>query len=132
MFLGVSASWFFSLGLWVLGLVICLPVHIRHQSRFALVVFGVLTAFVLVQHFLDLSPVKPYKRFFRALQSGMTEKEVTLILQREFPTDGPFPVPARTNEISFALNPKESLWNAEAIVIHLSEGRVASKEYLRD
>src|SRR5258706_14863928 len=37
MLLGVSASWFFTLGVWIFGLVICLAVRMRHQSDFALV-----------------------------------------------------------------------------------------------
>jgi hypothetical protein len=136
MLLGISASWYFTLGAWVVGLVVCMAVRIRHQSRFALVTLGVLTTFILMQHFLDLSPVKPYKRFFAAIQPGMTEAEVLQILNHQFPASGPFPVPVRsdftTNEISFALNPKESAWNAEAVVIHLDNGRVLSKEYWRD
>jgi len=136
MLLGLSAHWLFSLGVWVLGLIPCLAIRLRHQSRFALVALGVITVFVVLQHILDLSPVKPYKRFFAAIQAGMTETEVMTKLHRQFPANGAFPVPVRhdfrTNEISFALDPKESAWNAEAIVIHLDNGRVVSKEYWRD
>lgn len=136
MLLGVSALWSFSLGAWVLGMIPCLAVRIRHQSRFALVALGLITVFILFQHVLDLSPVKPYKRFFAAIQPGMTEVEVMSKLDQQFPADGAFPVPVRhdfrTNEISFALDPKESAWNAEAIVIHLDNGRVVNMEYWRD
>jgi len=136
MLLGISAHWSFSLGVWVFGLIPCLAVRLRHQSRLALVALGVITVFVLLQHFLDWSPVKPYKRFFAAIQAGMTETEVMRNLDQQFPSEGAFPVPVRhdfrTNEISFALDPKESAWNAEAIVIHLDNGRVVSKEYWRD
>jgi uncharacterized membrane protein len=136
MLFGVSALWSFSLGVLVLGMIPCLAIRLRHQSRFALVALGAITVFVVLQHILDLSPVKPYKRFFAAIQPGMTETEVMTKLDQQFPTDGAHPVPVRhdfrTNEISFALDPKESAWNAEAIVIHLDNGRVVSKEYWRD
>ena len=136
MLFGISASWFFSFGVWVQCLVSCLAVHLRYQSRFALIILCALTIFILIQHFLDLSPVKPYKRFFAGIRPGMTENELFQILHREFPTHGPFPVPVRfdfrMNEISFALNPTERAWNAEAIIVHLDHGRVVSTEYLRD
>jgi hypothetical protein len=136
MLFGSSSSWIFSLGVWTLGVVTCLAVRISHGSRFALIVLGVLSVFVLVQHFFDLSPVKPYKRFFTAIQPGMTEAEMLQILHREFPSSGPFPVPVRSdfreNEISFALDPNESEWNAEAIVVHFDHGRVVRKKYWRD
>ena len=136
MLLGLSAQWSFSLGMWALGLIPCLAIRLRHQSRFALVALGVITVFIAVQHILDLSSVKPYRRFFAAIEPGMTETEVTRKLDQQFPADGTFPVPVRydfrTNEISFALDPNESAWNAEAIVIHLDNGRVVTKEYWRD
>jgi hypothetical protein len=66
----------------------------------------------------------------------MTDPEVMARLHREFPDGGRFPVPVRhdfrTNEISFALDPKESAWNAEAIILHLENGHVVIKEYFRD
>src|SRR6185369_17545302 len=37
MLLGISAHWSFSLGVWVFGLIPCLAVRLRHQSRLALV-----------------------------------------------------------------------------------------------
>jgi hypothetical protein len=93
------------------------------------------TGCMLVLHFMDVLPVKPYKRFFAAIRPGMTEQEVMTLLRREFPDDGRFPVPVRygfrPGEIDFALDPKESAWNAEAIILQLQNGRVASKQYSR-
>src|ERR1043166_4065944 len=55
---------------------------------------------------------------------------------REFPAGGRLNVPVRRdfaqNEMDFFLDPTESAWNAECIRIHLSDGRVVSKEYSRD
>jgi len=133
---GISASWMFTVLLWAVGFAVCVAVRVRYRSILSLVVAFLVTAFMLVLHFVDLSPVKPYKRFFAAIQAGMTDLEVVTRLHREFPHGGRFPVPVRsdfrTNEMSFALDPKKSIWNAEAIVVHLDNGRVVSKEYWRD
>jgi len=133
---GISASWMFTLVLWAIGFGVSVGVRVRYRSILSLVVAFLVTVFMLVLHFVDVLPVKPYKRFFAGIQLGMTDPQVMALLHREFPDGGRFPVPVRddfrTNEISFALDPKESAWNAEAIVIHLDNGRVVSKEYWRD
>lgn len=133
---GISASWIFTLVVWAVGFGMCIAVRLRYRSILSLVRAFLVTAFVVVLHFVDVLPVKPYKRFFAAIQLGMTDSEVMVLLHREFPDGGRFPVPVRrdfrTNEISFALDPKESAWNAEAIILYLQSGRVARKEYSRD
>lgn len=133
---GISGSWVFTFAVGAIGFGVCVAVRLRYRSILSLVVACLLTAFVLVLHFVDVLPVKPYKRFFAAIQLGMTDPEVMTVLHREFPEGGRFPVPVRydfrTNEISFALDPKESAWNAEAIILHLETGRVVGKEYSRD
>lgn len=134
--LGISASWIFTLVVWAVGFGVCVVVRLRHRSIISLVIASIITAFMLVLHFVDVLPVKPYKRFFSAIQVGMTDSQVMALLHREFPDGGRFPVPVRhdfrKNEISFALDPNESAWNAEAIVIHLDNGKVVHKEYWRD
>jgi hypothetical protein len=133
---GISASWTFTVALWAAGFGVCVAVRIRYRSILSLAVAFLVTAFMLALHFVDVLPVKPYKRFFAAIQPGMTESEIMALLHREFPDGGRFPVPVRhdfrTNEISFALDPNESAWNAEAIIINLDSGRVAKKTYSRD
>jgi peptidoglycan/LPS O-acetylase OafA/YrhL len=133
---GISASWIFTLVVWAIGFGVCVAVRVRYRSILSLVVAFLLTLFILVLHFVDVLPVKPYKRFFTAIRPGMTDPEIMALLHREFPDGGRFPVPVRydfrTNEISFALDPKESAWNAEAIVLYLESGRVVRKEYSRD
>jgi len=133
---GVSASWIFTLAVWAVGFGVCLAVRIRYRSVLSLVVAFLVTTFVLVLHFMDILPVKPYKRFFATIQTGMTEQQVLALLSREFPTGGRLPMPVRRdfaqNEMDFFLDPTESAWNAECIRVHLSDGRVVSKEYSRD
>jgi len=134
--LGISSSWSFTLCFWALSTVVCLVVRASYRSRFALFVLAVLTVLLLLQHFADLSPVKPYKRFFAAIRPGMTEAEVLQSLQAEFPAGGHFPVPmqsrSKENQLTFNLDPKESAWNAEAIVVVFEKGQVVSKQYWRD
>jgi hypothetical protein len=133
---GISASWGFTISVWVLGVGICLAVRFRHPSFSLLVIIGLLTAFVLGQHFMDWSPVKPYKRFFAAVESGMTKADVLKLLRREFPDGFRFPRPMERDlgqeQMSFVLDPTERAWKAEAIFIYLSNGRVVRKEYSRD
>jgi hypothetical protein len=133
---GISASWIFTLLVWTVGFGVCLAVRVRYRSVLSLIMVCLVTAFVLVLHFMDLLPVKPYKRFFAAIQSGMTEQQVLEALSREFPAGGRLSVPVRRDfardEMDFFLDPTESAWNAECIHVHLSNGRVVGKEYLRD
>jgi hypothetical protein len=133
---GVSASWIFTGIVWAVGLGTALAVRLRYRSVLAVVVAVVVTCFVLALHFIDILPVKPYKRFFAAIKVGMTEQEVLTLLHREFPEGGALPVPVRRdfakNQMDFFLDPKESAWNAEGIFIQLSDGQVVSKKYSRD
>jgi predicted membrane protein len=134
--LGISESWIFTLIIWAAGIGVCLAVRVRYRSVLSLIIACLVTTFVLFLHFMDLLPVKPYKRFFAAIQTGMNEQQVLALLSREFPAGGRLNVPVRRdfaqNEMDFFLDPTESAWNAECIRIHLSDGRVVSKEYSRD
>ena len=133
---GISESWIFTLIVWAVGFGACLAVRLRYRSPLSLVIAFLVTAFVSVLHFMDILPVKPYKRFFEAIKIGMTEQEVLTLLHREFPDGGRFPVPVRRDfardQMDFFLDPTESAWNAEGIFVHLSDGRVVSKKYSRD
>lgn len=133
---GVSASWIFTLAVWGLGFGACLAVRLRYRSTLSVVVAFLVTVFVIVLHFVDVLPVKPYKRFFEGIKTGMTEQEILMLLHREFPEGGRFPVPVRRDfakdQMGFFLDPTESAWNAEGIFVRLSDGRVVSKQYSRD
>ena len=133
---GISESWIFTLVVWAVGFGVCRAVRLRYRSTLSLVISFLVTVFVLVLHFMDILPVKPYKRFFEAINIGMTEQEVLTLLHREFPDGGRFPVPVRRDfardQMDFFLDPTESAWNAEGIFVHLSDGRVVSKKYSRD
>jgi hypothetical protein len=133
---GISASWIFTLSVWAVGFGVCLAVRLRCRSVLSLVMASVVTGFMLFLHFADVSPVKPFRRFFAAVQKGMTDEEVMALLHREFPVGGGFPVPVRYDfrpgEIDFGLGPQGSAWSAEGIIIHLENGRVTNKQYDRD
>ena len=113
-----------------------MAVRLRYRSSVAIAVAVLVTAFALVLHFMDILPVKPYKRFFEAIKTGMTEQEVLTALHREFPDGGRFSVPVRRDfakdQMDFFLDPTESAWNAEGIFVRLSNGRVVGKQYSRD
>jgi hypothetical protein len=66
---GISASWTFTVALWATGFAVCLAVRMRYRSILSVVVAFLVTAFLLALHFLDVLPVKPYKRFFAAIQT---------------------------------------------------------------
>src|SRR2546421_520946 len=133
---GISASWIFTFVVWSVGFGVCLAIRARYRSVLSVIVACLVTVFVLILHFMDILPVKPYKRFFAAVRPGMTEQQVTALLSKEFPAGGRLNVPVRRdfaqNEMDFFLDPNESAWNAECIRIRLSDGRVVSKEYSRD
>ena len=88
---GISGSRIFTLTAWAVGFGICAAVRLRYRSILSLVVAFFVTAFMLMLHFVDVLPVKPYKRFFGAIQLGMTDPEVMALLHREFPDRGSFP-----------------------------------------
>jgi len=99
--------------------------------------FGLLLAVgILVSYFADLSPIKPYKRFFSAINEGMIEVEVMAVLHQEFPQGGRFPVPVlrsdETNRLMFFLDPNQGAYNAEGIFVTLRNGKVVAKEYSPD
>ncbi len=133
---GISASWVFTIVVLGMGIGACTAVFLRHRSRFAMIVAILVCAFVLVLHFVDVLPVKPYRRFFAEIKIGMTEPEILDLLQREFPQNGRFDVPVRksfgADKMTFVLDPTESAWNNECIYLQLSNGRVLSKQYSRD
>jgi hypothetical protein len=132
---GLSVSWLYFVSFFVLAGVLVLPVVLRHRSKigFALIIlFGV---GILAFHFADFSPTKPFRRFYKAVQVGMTKNEVMLAMHSEFPDRGRFPVPVvheDTNRLGFILDPTRQAYNAEGVFLDLQDGRVVRKIYSSD
>jgi hypothetical protein len=91
-------------------------------------------AAMVALHYCDLTPVKPYRRFYDGVQTGMTQSEVVSLLHRTFPDGGRFRAPApgvtRADCISFALENLDNHDHARLIILSLREGKVASKAYV--
>jgi hypothetical protein len=115
----------------VIGAGISAIQFMRHRSRFALCAGIGFLASILLLHFLDWTPVKPFRRLDAAVQESMTLAEVRSAVQREFPEHGRFPAPLR-----FESDPASEFGQMELFLarhssffIHLSfsDGRVTHK-----
>ena len=115
---------------------ICVAVFRQHRSRAALRIGGLFIAAFLIVAVMDLTPVKPYRRFYNSIHNGMTRAEVMAELHRQFPAHGRYPVPALGNEsdsqMMFFLDPLQGAYNAEGVFLGLKDGRVTSKVYSPD
>jgi hypothetical protein len=89
--------------------------------------------------FVELSPVKPFREFYRQLEPGMSESEVLHVLEREFSADGRYPRP-RVNytrepepELAgFTLDPTDGRYSSEVISLTFDQGKLETAEYLPD
>lgn len=133
---GESSSWIFVAVFAVWGGAVASIVARGRRSRTALVLGGVYVAALLAMHNLDLTPVKPYRRFYDAVATGMTPSEVLAALHREFPEAGRFRVPVVTisnaTTLSFLLDRTDGRWDAEIVDLDLVDGRVSGKVYMGD
>jgi len=88
---------------------------------------------MIALHYCDLTPVKPYRRFYAGVQTGMTQGKVLSLLHRTFPERGRFPAPAfgvtRLDRMSFALEHRDGRRQATLIILSLRGERVAFKVY---
>ena len=110
----------------------------QHGAAVALWLHGLFLAAYLALMFTDLTPVKPYRRFYNSIRPGMTRAQVMQALHRQFPKDGRYPVPVLRNaadsyfEMMFFLDPNQGAYNAEGVFITMSNELVASKSYSPD
>lgn len=86
---------------------------------------------------IDISPLKPFSRFYAAIEPGMTEAEVRSILDDQFPPSGRYPRPVVNRRVSpnylvFILDPTDAGYDAEIVALDLEEGRVVKKQYHPD
>ena len=134
--LGLSSSWVFCLAFIVFGTGVSTMMWFQYRLRANLLLAALFVIGILSLHFYDLTPVKPYKRFYNAIQEGITEPDVRSLLAREFSGSRRFHVPVSTiltsNCMSFRLDPTDGRYNAEIISLRLEGGMVTQKTYWSD
>jgi hypothetical protein len=85
----------------------------------------------------DTSPLKPFGRFYAAIEPGMTEAEVLSLLNDHFPPTGRYPRPlvnrrVGPTQLGFILDPKDGRYDTEIVLLDFDAGRVATKQYYPD
>jgi len=127
MFVGVFAAW---------GACLALLFARGRRARPVMALTAIYFVGLVAMHFADTCPVKPYRRFYLAIDDGMTPDEVLALLRREFPPGGrfrsPFVRPPSPNHMGFNLDLTDSRYDAETINLDLTDGRVSGKMYSGD
>jgi len=134
---GFSAYPLFNLLFLLLVLGNSIPTAIRYRSRLCGAMGVVAAGCILVLHAVDFTPVKPFTRFYAAIETGMPEPQVLELLDKHFPEDGRFKTPVfrrseQNDRLGSVLDPQDGRYNAEMITIGLRDGRVVRKEYFPD
>jgi hypothetical protein len=131
---GLSDSWLVCAGFILAGFGFSAALAVRCRSRVDWCLGLAFVAAMVALHYCDLTPVKPYRRFYDGVQTGMTQSEVVSLLHRTFPDGGRFRAPAQgvtgADCISFALENLDNHDHARLIILSLREGKVASKAYV--
>ena len=129
-----AASW--HLGFYLFAVMPLLVASLARRERIVQFAMVVYLAVLVVLPFIDLSPVKPFTRFYSEVKPGMIEAEVLSRLARQFPDGGRFPCPVQRKlddgSLWFQLDPNNGAYNAELVIVKMSEGSTVSKEYLPD
>lgn len=128
LFLGVVAA------LGMLAAAIALVLSRRLECLAPLVPFAAILCFL---HLADTSPLKPFARFYNAIEPGMTDAEVFGALNRQFLSTGRYPQPVVNRRvgpahIEFILDPSDGRYDAEIVAVDVEEGRVLRKQYYGD
>jgi len=117
---------------------VAVPVWLWTRSRVLAAAFLALLLVLLFLPFVSFTTgvVKPYHMFFKRVRNGMTQQDVILKLDREFPNrasdDRPSITMRNANCLSMILDRNDGRYNAELIIINFEDGRVVSKRYLPD
>lgn len=133
--LALSVNMVFLSVVCVLGILLGLTIFAALKDSACFIPWACFFAFMTVLPFLDLSPVKPFRRLFGSIHQGMSKDELILRLHAQFPVEGRFPIPSiRESEstVSFCLDPNDGRYNSEFIQVKLAGGTVVSCEYLPD
>ena len=91
---------------------------------------------LIVLPFVDITPRKPYTRFYRSLKVGMNVDQIEKLLVKNFPDGGQFKRPVTGgyggDKIQFILDPDDGCYNAELIELKMGNGKLIAKDYLPD
>jgi hypothetical protein len=159
--LAVSLFWQFYLLMAVLALILLLPAYLqfrRKQSRRKqeLWLFLGFNISLLALRFLNLTPVKPFTKFYLDIKNSMTIQEVQGLFNQRFPKGGRFRQPEwylfdRDDgvfenldpeekgfvdipdlNLHYILDPSDGRYNAEFLSVYLKDGKVVGTEYSPD
>jgi len=125
-----------------LAVIVQTPLIVRFRSKIAVVPLVLFCLAVLIWHFSDYTDIRTFKRFYAGVQNGMTEPEVTAVVQKEFGQSS-LAVPDfyrdKNNNAHIeylfphAPNGKSFSGGYSAFVyIYFKEGRVENKRYSND
>lgn len=132
----LSESWVICLFLILLTCALATPSFLRKRSKMILIGCVVLGASICALHFVALSPVKPFRRFFTSINDGMTRSEILAELHRNFPDGGRFSRPVSSSDkpdhMAFILDPLNWAYNAEIVSLTLKDGKLVAKNYYGD
>jgi hypothetical protein len=102
---------------------------------------------------IDLTPRKPFMRFYHNITIGMQVDQVQSLFNQHFPPDGKFrqptwgfgdgsPVTPNDNDphladrpnqsLHYTLDPNDGRFNSEWLVVYFKDGQVVGAEYLPD
>ena len=149
----VSLLWQFNLAALFLILLITLPRFLLTQRKETLWLLLIFAGFLLSLRFVDLTPRKPFLRFYHNITIGMQVDQLQLLFKQHFPPDGKFrqpvwdfgdgsPVTPYDNEpqladkpnqsLHYTLDPDDGRFNSEWLVVYFKDGQVVGTEYLPD
>lgn len=154
--LAASLFWQFYLLMAVLALILLLPVYLQSRHKQELWLFLGFNISLLALHFLTLTPVKPFTKFYLDIKNSMTIQEVQDLFNQRFPKEGRFPQPEwelhyghngvlenrdpeekgfvaiPDQNLNYILDPSDGRYNAEVVTVYFNDGKVVGAKYLPD
>ncbi|BAY11496.1 hypothetical protein [Calothrix sp. NIES-2098] len=154
--LAASLFWQFYLLMAVLALILLLPVYLQSRRQQQLWLFLGFNISLLVLHFLTLTPVKPFTKFYLDIKNGMTIPEVQSLFNQRFPKGGKFRQPEwelryghnsvlenrdpaekgfvaiPDQNLHYILDLSDGRYNAEWVTVYFKDGKVVGTEYSPD
>lgn len=154
--LAASLFWQFYLLMAVLALILLLPVYLQFRRKQELWLFLGFNISLLALHFLTLTPVKTFTKFYLDIKNGMTIQEVQSLFDQRFPKGGRFRQPEwelhyghngvlenrdpeekgfaaiPDQNLNYILDPKDGRYDAEIMSVYFKDGKVVGTKYLPD